>query len=828
MHSDAAAGLVAPTPRTFWLELTSKCPFDCLFCSRESRRGAGEHLPFGAVSTLLDSLVDARRLVLNYSGESLVYPDLLPAIERAAATGAYLELVTVLAVAPEPLLEALSRSGLRRLTVSVHATNPQAFATIYRHSSFEVLEARLRRLLEFCRSAPRPPLVDLAFVAMESNLGELGDVTALAEDLGLQHVMVFPVMRRDECPGEFPAELSSQGLHRPDFARRVREGAARAAERHASVRISICNPGFTIDTPELGAVPMPFPFTLPEGAHIHSCEQNPWETAHVLSNGDVVACEVLDKAPLGNLHTQSLAAIWHGDAYRTFRARYRRGEIPECRTCPWKSAFRPQPLASQILATRGFHAQLHYGWHEPAGEPHVWSSRQAAAVLAPRPGSSTLHVSGILPPGAGGEPNHLTIRLNGAEIGRVTNPWEELMPFGLDFPAGGQGDSPWLIEFRTSQVFRPAERGAGTDQRDLGFALFLAASQEPHDPPGTARRRELLEPLRALIETTDCWGQRLARRWRRRPARPGWGWRPGISVLIPEWDNAEELGACLASVAQAALRWAEPLETLVVVNGSERARYAGLQSAYPQVRWSFHPRPLGFAGAVRAGLRMVRYDWVYLLNSDVVLDPGALAELAPLRASGTFSAGSQILLKDRTCFRDETNWGVLAVEDGLAAIADWIPRSTGPAPAFYGGGGATLFRAALLRKLLDASAYHPFYWEDVEWGWRARKLGCESWFCPASVVHHSRRSTIGKKHPPGEVERILRRNALLFQLRNFTTAGSLERLMESMARSAGVPEECFLTTASRLKIVRGRLWNHLAPLSDEEVFARWNSSISNY
>jgi hypothetical protein len=46
----------------------------------------------------------------------------------------------------------------------------------------------------------------------------------------------------------------------------------------------------------LGAVPVPFPGELPPGAAIHSCEQNPWETAHVLSNGDVVACEVLDKA----------------------------------------------------------------------------------------------------------------------------------------------------------------------------------------------------------------------------------------------------------------------------------------------------------------------------------------------------------------------------------------------------------------------------------------------------------------------------------------------------------------------------------------------------
>jgi len=32
----------ARTPRTLWVELTSKCPFDCIFCSRQLRRGAGQ------------------------------------------------------------------------------------------------------------------------------------------------------------------------------------------------------------------------------------------------------------------------------------------------------------------------------------------------------------------------------------------------------------------------------------------------------------------------------------------------------------------------------------------------------------------------------------------------------------------------------------------------------------------------------------------------------------------------------------------------------------------------------------------------------------------
>ena len=131
--------LAAKTPRILWVELTSKCPFDCVFCSRQVRRGAGRHLPFEVYSSLLKALADPRKFILNYSGESTVYPDLIPAIQGARATGAFVEMVSVMATVPESLLGPLSQSGLNRLTVSVHATDAEKFAEVYRYSSFATL-----------------------------------------------------------------------------------------------------------------------------------------------------------------------------------------------------------------------------------------------------------------------------------------------------------------------------------------------------------------------------------------------------------------------------------------------------------------------------------------------------------------------------------------------------------------------------------------------------------------------------------------------------------------------------------------------------------------
>ena len=488
---DAQAFLAARTPQILWVELTSKCPFDCIFCSRHVRRGAGGHLPFAVYSSLLDALEDPRKFILNYSGESSVYPALIQAIQRARATGSIVEMVTVMASMPEALLGPLSQSGLNRLTVSVHATDPEKFAEIYRYSSVATLRSRLERFIGLCRTAAgAPPVVDLAFVAMDTNLSELASVAALAKELELRDITIFPVIRRDQIPARFTTELTALGAPRPEFEQRVQAAVRETVQNCPEIRISIFNQSLAPGDRSLGEVPVPYPWELPQGAFIHTCDQNPWETTHVLSNGDVVACEVLDKIPLGNLGEQSIGEIWHGPSYQGFRERYRRGEVPECRTCPWKTAYRPGPLASKIIAARGFSAQLLHGWHKPSGEDHIWSCQQAAAVLAPHPGSRTLHLSGMLPQGLENNPNQLIIGLNGTEIGRVTNPWKETCRSG------------WI-----SQLRRTSKR--------LGSSIFGR-------PTCTGLRSAVPETTSAIWDLPWCWPYRKRSSTRHSPRNGRW------------------------------------------------------------------------------------------------------------------------------------------------------------------------------------------------------------------------------------------------------------------------------------------------------------------
>ena len=384
------------------------------------------------------------------------------------------------------------------------------------------------------------------------------------------------------------------------------------------------------------------------------------------------------------------------------------------------------------------------------------------------------------------------------------------MPFGLDFPVGEAASGVWPVRFRTRHVFRPCERGWGPDQRDLGFALTLLGAKPAANPERAQHRERALRPLLWWIRWVDAIGTPIARPYRPTRAASKSRLAPGLSILIPERENLEELSDCLASVWSAAARWTEPLEVIVIVNGSPAGAYRLLQESYPETRWELHQRPLGFSRGIAAGLQKARFDWVYLLNNAAVLDPGALEALANCRDSSVFAVASQVVLKDETRFREETNWTALLLEDGLATIHDLIPQSDRTVEGFYAGGGASLFQRRLLRSVLDKTAYEPFYWEDVEWGWRARRLGYRVLFCAKSIARHRQRATIARHYSEEEVEAVIARNRLLFQLRNVTTAGSVKRVIEEISKSPDPVAHAFLDWRMAAKVARGRLWNRTA------------------
>jgi radical SAM protein with 4Fe4S-binding SPASM domain len=464
--------LSTAVPKILWIELTSKCPFDCIFCSRQVRRGAGEHMEFELFCSLIQELDRPEIIRLNYSGESIHYPHLIEAIRLAKSTGAVIELVSAFGSISSHVLHGLVESGLDRLSVSLHTLDPKQYETIYQFGSLDCLRERVQELIQLKEQMGTAlPKLDFAFVAMSENLSQLRNVAGYACLTGVRELFIHPVLRRDAIPGAFSAELSGHRMTET-FRQSLHRTVDLAREEYPAIRFVICNP--QIDSENcLTTLPMPFGGGLPDGARIHTCDQNPWQTAHVLANGDVTVCEVQDKVSLGNLKEQSLREIWEGPRYRRFRERYLQGSVAECRNCPWKVAYLPGPARSFIDAAEGMSPQLLKGWHLQKGENVLWSQQECLLILKNGKHRGRLRLQGILPQSIQ-ETNRLQVECQGIPLGVIENQSRQFLSFDASFNIPVAPTDLFLLKLTALEVFRPSSCSESEDHRDLGFALIRA------------------------------------------------------------------------------------------------------------------------------------------------------------------------------------------------------------------------------------------------------------------------------------------------------------------------------------------------------------------
>lgn len=302
-----------------------------------------------------------------------------------------------------------------------------------------------------------------------------------------------------------------------------------------------------------------------------------------------------------------------------------------------------------------------------------------------------------------------------------------------------------------------------------------------------AALRKLLpfSPLYVAANAASLLARLRPGRWPQRPREEPT--RPGVSVLVPERGTPDLLDETLAALMAALAAVDEPTQVVVVVNGAPRDDYRDLVARYPAIEWQFHPAPLGYNGAIVAGLAAVRHDWTYLLNSDMRLEPDAIVQLLAWRRPSVFAVTSQIFFTDPSRRREETGWADFHPDPNLPSVYERTPEAGLMARGnLYPGGGSSLCRTGPLKRYAAGSCdYAPFYWEDADWGIRAWSDGWEVLFCPTSHAWHRHRGTVNRYYAPGEVDRIVRRNAMLFDLRHGWTG---QGVRASLARIANADD----------------------------------------
>ena len=240
------------------------------------------------------------------------------------------------------------------------------------------------------------------------------------------------------------------------------------------------------------------------------------------------------------------------------------------------------------------------------------------------------------------------------------------------------------------------------------------------------------------------------------------------SVVIPNWHGRDLLEKYLPSVIEA-LQGNPRNEIIVVENGSSDGSAEFLRDRFPSVRVLALDRNLGFGGGSNAGFRAAANDIVVLLNSDMRVEPDFLAPLLEtFTDENVFSVACQIFFSDPTRLREETGLTQGWWENGNLRVRHRDdPAVQAPFPCFYGGGGSCAFDR---QKFLELGGFDqllsPFYLEDTDLGYLAWKRGWKVLYQPRSVVYHEHRGTIGKHFSKSQIDRVLKKNYILFAWKN--------------------------------------------------------------
>jgi GT2 family glycosyltransferase len=217
-----------------------------------------------------------------------------------------------------------------------------------------------------------------------------------------------------------------------------------------------------------------------------------------------------------------------------------------------------------------------------------------------------------------------------------------------------------------------------------------------------------------------------------------------VSVVVANYNGRELLPGVLRSIAAQNF---EDFETVVVDDGSTDDSVSYVRSNWPDVRIEETPVNMGMTVTNNRCVAAARGELIAMLNNDLELDPAWLREMvvAVDRHPEVASVACKLLsYEDRSIIYGA---GDLIDVRGVAR-----PRGHGePDRGQYDREQAitlTSTTAALFRaRAFDAVG--PFdesfgaYFDDADWGLRARLLGYECWYTPRAVAYHMGGGTTG-------------------------------------------------------------------------------------
>jgi len=226
---------------------------------------------------------------------------------------------------------------------------------------------------------------------------------------------------------------------------------------------------------------------------------------------------------------------------------------------------------------------------------------------------------------------------------------------------------------------------------------------------------------------------------------------PVISVIIASYNTRELLSRCLASIYSALPE--HSCEVMVVDDSSSDGSPEMVRDRFPQVRLIVNPQNRGYAYSNNLAMAQSRGRFIYLLNSDTEMFPGALDAMASFleehpdvgavgsalyNSDGSVQASVKSLPRIRSAFFGKRSWLARWFPQFSATkseLLNWRVDAGTPFQAGYVSSASIMMPRDVVARVGDLDT-RLWYFIDADYCTRIWNIGRSVYCVPAAKVLH--------------------------------------------------------------------------------------------
>jgi len=309
-----------------YIEPSSRCNLECTMCFRNTWIDEEfADMKRSVLEKILDSIPDSvNTIFFGGMGEPLIHEDIISMVSHASSLGKRIELLTNGMLLTSEMSSALLDAGLCKLWMSLDSVNDSSYASIRQHSS---LPQVLQNITDFNTERARYGNIELglAFVAMKSNISQLGNISFFAQQYGFCDINVSNMLPTDfdSVEESLASRIVNLGL-----------GTQGAAPKISLPPMDMKIEGVSSSLEALR--PLRYCKFIAEGMSFvrHDGEVSPCMA--LLHSGHTFLEKkkrIVHRHSFGNVGSMGLDEIWNSGEYTAFRKRVREFDFSPCTQC---------------------------------------------------------------------------------------------------------------------------------------------------------------------------------------------------------------------------------------------------------------------------------------------------------------------------------------------------------------------------------------------------------------------------------------------------------------------------------------------------------------